>query len=706
MAPRLVHSGSALLILVIAGGGLVLAGWLIEAGAAPVPLALALGFLLVSLGCLGVWVLQELAWLRPLRTLTREIQLQIHAGPNRRLAASGRHALGDLPAALAALAERTRELRHEQDRALREAGARGDEQRVRLEAVLQSLGDGVIGCSADRRILLFNDAARRILGAPPGLGLDRPLDRLIASGPVRHVQRLLGAGDDHGEASAVSEAFLCTTADGERLLRCRMAPIRRGGGAAGFILEFVDATAHLRAPAGGPGEVARRVRALRAPAASLIAAAEMLGDPDLAPAHRHDFGGVVEREAVLFRARLDDLDHALGALAEAAWPDADLLTSDLGLQAGHRLADAEPPLVLQAIGLPVWLRGDGVHLAMLLEGLVRALAGASGVTRVDLEAARAGSRVRLDLRYAGSPVSPAVLAGWLDRDLPESAGLQRLRDVLERHQAEAWSQDGGRPEESVLRLLLPASSRLATGDAPADLPPRPEFYDFDLMERATATPGLLERPLASLTYVVFDTETTGLDPAGRDEIVQIAAVRIVNRRLLSGETFDRLVDPGRPIPQASSRFHGITDPMVRGRPPIEIALAQFHAFAEGAVLVAHNAAFDLAFLRKAEERAGVRFDQPVLDTLLLSAILHDHTDEHGLDAIAARFGVVLADRHQALGDALGTAEVFLRMIDLLAGRGVRTLGDALRLSERAVALRRRQAEAFGSGARRGVRVGG
>jgi DNA polymerase-3 subunit epsilon len=116
-------------------------------------------------------------------------------------------------------------------------------------------------------------------------------------------------------------------------------------------------------------------------------------------------------------------------------------------------------------------------------------------------------------------------------------------------------------------------------------------------------------------------------------------------------------------------------------------LPAFASFCEETVLVAHNAAFDLRFLELARERTGVRFDQPVLDTMLLSAVVQPghRADEHHLEQIAARLGVPLEARHQALGDAITAGRVLLKLLPLLADRGIRTLGQAREASRRAAA---------------------
>ena len=188
-------------------------------------------------------------------------------------------------------------------------------------------------------------------------------------------------------------------------------------------------------------------------------------------------------------------------------------------------------------------------------------------------------------------------------------------------------------------------------------------------------------PLAALPYTVLDTETTGLEPSAGDEIISIGAVRIAGSCLLASEAFEQLVDPRRPLKEASIRIHGIQPEALRGKPTLDKVLPYLHKFCEGSVLVAHNAAFDMRFLELKEKSTGVRFTQPVLDTELLSVILFGNSPSHQIEAVASRLGVQVVGRHTAIGDALTTGEMFLKMIPLLAARGIVTLGQARADSE-------------------------
>jgi DNA polymerase-3 subunit epsilon len=227
-------------------------------------------------------------------------------------------------------------------------------------------------------------------------------------------------------------------------------------------------------------------------------------------------------------------------------------------------------------------------------------------------------------------------------------------------------------------LLLPlGAAAAATPRRSVSADGRPEYYDFDLFRHADTVQGLADRRLVDLHYTVFDTETTGLEPSAGDEIISLGAVRIVNARLLKREIFEQLVDPQRPINKDSSRIHGIEARALTGQPTIAEVLPQFQRFCEDTVLVAHNAAFDMRFLEMKEATTGIRFAQPVLDTLLLSVIVHPSQEGHNLEAVAQRLGVSVIGRHTALGDALVAGEIFLRLLPLLAEHGILTLGQAL-----------------------------
>jgi DNA polymerase-3 subunit epsilon len=134
----------------------------------------------------------------------------------------------------------------------------------------------------------------------------------------------------------------------------------------------------------------------------------------------------------------------------------------------------------------------------------------------------------------------------------------------------------------------------------------------------------------------------------------------------------------RPIPPASTKYHGIADAMVADAPRAAEAIGAFAAFADGAVLVAHNAAFDRTLLHMAEFAGAPPMPNPVLCSLALSRWLDPQESDHSLDSLCARAGIVIARRHAALGDAEATAELWCRLVARAAARGVEHLPELVR----------------------------
>lgn len=182
--------------------------------------------------------------------------------------------------------------------------------------------------------------------------------------------------------------------------------------------------------------------------------------------------------------------------------------------------------------------------------------------------------------------------------------------------------------------------------------------------------------LAALDAVAVDCETTGLD-ARSARIVQIAAVEIAEGTVRHASAFDRLVDPGLPIPLETTKIHGITDAMVTGAPPFKAIARDLDTYLRRRPLIGHSIAFDLTMLKREHRLAGLEWQAPrALDIRILGRIVAPTLAEHDLDRLCAWLGITIEGRHTALGDATATARAFVALVPLLHTRGIRTIAEA------------------------------
>lgn len=223
--------------------------------------------------------------------------------------------------------------------------------------------------------------------------------------------------------------------------------------------------------------------------------------------------------------------------------------------------------------------------------------------------------------------------------------------------------------------------------------PRPRAalsHDLSLHDRPPEAGAGPDTRLIDLPTVVLDGETTGLDVA-KDRLVSVAAVRLHGTRIYRQITFDRLVNPGVPIPRASTAIHGISDRMVERAAEAGEVLPELAGFIGDCVLVGHNIGFDLALLAAEARRAGQTWQRPrALDTGHLAAALDPKLVDLNLDSLADRYAVRVEGRHTALGDCLLTAAVWRRLLRELEGAGVFTLAEAEGFARRAERLIRLQ----------------
>jgi len=610
-----------------------------------------------------VWYLFDLNVAKPIETLSGALRARAHSDVTAEMDAAIARYLGDLAPAAQAAAQSLAETRSALAEAVARETLRLGSEKARLEALLSDVPVGVILCSADHALVFYNGPAADILGTSRAGGLEAGLDRklfdYLHAAPLRLAhERLLATGDP----DAVSD-LLCTTTTGARVLAVRMR-LLGDGGTQGYVLTLRDITGDMAADARREAMLEAALDSLRRPSAALATLVGVMPE-DALPA---PLQGALKDEV----ARLSQAVTRFGAARDEALSEAGALPQTRAFDLAQGLAAR-----LQAQGITVTtetadliLRCNGYEVLTLLEHLARHLSD-RGPLHLAIEEEDTGAAIRLS--WTGPRVGVGELDGWLAFPLSDESD-RPARSVLAAHATELWPEAlaDGRP---ALCLPIRQARRAVARPKPVA---RKVVYDFDLLSPAR-TDRLAEARLDRLTYVVFDSETTGLNPRQGDELVQLAAVRIVNGRRVEGEVFDTLVNPGRPIPAVSTEVHGITDAMVADAPGVADVVRRFHKFAEGAVLIAHNAPFDMEFLRRVEGQLGVSFDMPVLDTVLLSAVVYGQHEVHSLDALSHRLGITIPEeaRHTALGDTLATADAFLKLVPMLAGRGLETFGSVL-----------------------------
>jgi DNA polymerase-3 subunit epsilon len=642
----------------------------------------------------------------PINRIVEQIKLIDTVDPTLRIRREGCHDVMRLVDTINNSTEEHARFRQSVEKQLHAARAESEAEKNILAALLEDLPQGILVCNIDGRIVLYNRKVRELLmplkidgNAPQGgashlIGLGRSVFSLIDTNLIMRALDRIGQKLSLGQTAA-NERFLLETQT-SALLPAEIIPVLDSQHhISAFILYVEDQIAKIQKEK----ELSTRLQSwqyqLTQHVSVIKSTAEILIAESLSTEERDHLVSLLAKEADLAAGLLTRRDITAKWSPNQPWPLTPVDTIEWVRFLAHRTNETiQLRLELETELQPVQISVDMHHLTGALLYVLHMIKQTADVSTIQGHLYLKESWVYLDMTWVGPALDNDGLLRWKE-SIPKIGSIELtipLIDILRVHGARLWNIRGDHaPGSTGLRFLIPALETTQMDiieGQPTVLPDsRPAFYDFDLFQHAIQSPEWDNRLLTDLVYTVFDTETTGLDPQGGDEIISIGAVRVVNGRLLRNEQFDQLVNPKRTLPWESVKFHGIRPEMLIDQPSIEQVLPGFHQFAKETVLVGHNVAFDMRMLQLKEVSAHIRFSNPILDTMLLSDIVHPAHRGHGLQAVADRLGVRIMGRHTALGDAMATAEIFLKLIPLLAAQGIRTMKEARLASQKSLYAR-------------------
>lgn len=642
-------------------------------------------------------------YILPFRKIADEARIIVTANPSHRIKMEGTRDVLELVAVINEGAENLQRVKNEVEARVADAITASEDEKKILAAVMSQLPHGIFICDTDGQIILFNRTAQEYFSkegpadnsaggketSGERIGLGRPIFNILDKPTVTHamdevVDRLNAARE------RPASSFITSGGRG-KILRVELVPIlTQEKELNGFTLIATDISRRVDTENKITFLLRQLTTGVRASIAGIRAAVETIIEFEkMAPEKKQAFLNIIHTETLSLSEMIDRTDREMPDRVRGQWSLIPMRMGDIltAVQSrATRILGLE--LDIRPDPEPKWFRGDSLPLIMMVLFILDQLKLFADNNRLELTVGETEHLVYLEISWHGKGLDREFIHQWRDELIGggEESQPVKVGAVLGKHRADiiVRSTTDGRSDHTI-RLVVPRIN-------PRDLEDEKDvfnltkgstaFYDFDLFS-GVAKSGLSgEQLLTDLKYTVFDTETTGLNPRGGDEIISIGAVRIVNARVLREDIFDRLVDPGRDVPWESVKIHGIQPGMLKSQPDISRVLPDFYHFSEDTVLVGHNVSFDMTMLEMKQDQAGIKFKNPVLDTMLLSAAIHPTHKNHSLEGIAQRLGVEIMGRHTALGDALSTAELFLKMLPLLEAMGIRTLEEAIDASRK------------------------
>lgn len=621
-----------------------------------------------------------IAYIEPLKKISAEASMIYSSNPSHRLNITGNKDIKNLSSVINDFADMFENLNKNITQQILVARKETEKERNLLAAIMAELPQGVIICNTSGRILLFNSLAKKIFTKETSsntaeyfIGLGRSIFHLIDKELIAHAVEEIEEHLNNGRQSVASYFF--TPIYTGRLISIETTPVLdQSNLMTGFILTFQDMSDDID-----------RYENINQ---TLLSFKQMLGNNILQEGSvvsdivkqtdkelSRDFKLINEKYLHMSSFILDStlnklplttlsLSYFLSSLQKRLWDENGINLNLLNNDTDTRIL------------------ADTYSFTVALVFLLVNLSEFTTQNEFDLETSTQKKEIWFDIKWQGNTASPPQIKNILSKKI---RGLPSFGYVLKQNRAEF--EIIAHNNQACSQVRIKAKSQLKYSSTRENRPAvmaasRPEFYDFDLFDIKDANFDLLDTSLKNITYTVFDTETTGLNTDGGDEIIAIAAVRIVNNRIVYQDIFEELVDPKRDIPMESYKIHGINYEMVAGKKDINTILPVFKKFTSDTVFVGHNIAFDMKMLKNKEKATHIKFLNPVLDTLLLSAILHPLHEQHDMENIAKRLGVNIIGRHTALGDAIATAEIFLKLLPILNSNGVLTLKDAIKASKK------------------------